>query len=131
LRQDQATLAADMLSWAAPLVRDRIAAFWDQAACRDGAAERLCDLHWRVWRCALSGLPHGAASSRRDLVQLVRAASLPAQKVYDADEAVIDEIAEVIVARYRRSPNLAKDYTRALVLAAAGIIRDGRRAEAA
>ena len=47
---------------------------------------------------------------------------LPPETIEDADEAVIDEIAEVIVARFRRSPALAKDYTKALVLTAAGLL---------
>ncbi|HMN70711.1 MAG TPA: hypothetical protein PKA55_02455 [Rhodoblastus sp.] len=82
----------------------------------------MADLHWRAWRCALSNLQHGAAASRRDLAVLARSAGLPAETIEGGDEAVIDEIAEVIVARFRRSPALAKDYTKALVLTAAGLL---------
>lgn len=82
----------------------------------------LADVQWRAWRCALSNLPHGAAASRRDLGALMRNAGLPAEIARDGDEAVIDEIAEVIVARFRRSPARAKDYTRALVLTAASLL---------
>lgn len=121
MRRDHLLLAADILVWAEPLVRDRIGAFWENAARNSDAARAIADQHWRVWRCALSGLSHGAASNRRDLTLLVRAASIGMDSLEDADEAVIDEIAEVIVARFRRSPLLAKDYTKALVLTATGL----------
>jgi len=122
VRLDNARLAADILLWAEPLARDRLMAFWGAAARESAAGKTLADLHWRAWRCALSNLPHGAAASRRDLAALVRNASLLIDVVEEADEAVIDEIAEVIIARFRRSPALAKDYTKALVLTAAGLL---------
>lgn len=119
---DNARLAADILLWAEPLARDRLAVFWDAAARESATAKTLADLHWRAWRCALSNLPHGAAASRRDLANLMRNAGLQAEIIRDGDEAVIDEIAEVIIARFRRSPARAKDYTKALVLTAAGLL---------
>jgi len=122
VRLDHARLSAEILLWAEPLARDRLAAFWGASACESVAGKTLADLHWRAWRCALSNLPHGAAASRRDLAVLARNAGLQADVVRDADEAVIDEIAEVIIARFRRSPALAKDYTKALVLTAAGFL---------
>lgn len=122
VRLDHARLAADILLWAEPLARDRLAAFWNAAAPESAVARALADLHWRAWRCALSNLRHGAEASRRDLAIRARNAGLPPETIEDADEAVIDEIAEVIVARFRRSPALAKDYTKALVLTAAGLL---------
>ena len=95
---------------------------WGAATRESGAGKTLADLHWRAWRCALSNLPHGAAASRRDLAIMTRGAGLNADLIAEADEAVIDEIAEVIIARFRRSPALAKDYTKALVLTAAGLL---------
>ena len=122
MRLDHAKLAADILLWAEPLARDRLTAFWSAAAPESSSGRMLADLHWRAWRCALSTLPQGAAASRRDLGALMRNAGLPAEIARDGDEAVIDEIAEVIIARFRRSPARAKDYTRALVLTAAGLL---------
>lgn len=122
MRLDHAKLAADILLWAEPLARDRLTAFWSAAARESGTGKTLADLHWRVWRCALSNLQHGASASRRDLGVLVRGAGLQAELIGDGDEVVIDEIAEVIIARFRRSPILAKDYTKALVLTAAGLL---------
>ena len=122
MRLDHAKLAADILLWAEPLARDRLTAFWSAAARESGAGKSLADLHWRVWRCALSNLQHGASASRRDLGVLVRGAGLQVEIIGDGDEVVIDEIAEVIIARFRRSPILAKDYTKALVLTAAGLL---------
>lgn len=119
---DNARLAADILLWAEPLARDRLTVFWSAAAREPASGKALADLHWRAWRCALSNLPHGAAASRRDLALLMRNAGLQAEIIRDGDEAVIDEIAEVIVARFRRSPARAKDYTKALVLTAAGLL---------
>lgn len=122
VRLDHSRLAADILLWAEPLARDRLTAFWSAAARESAAAKTLADAHWRAWRCALSNLPHGAAASRRDLGALMRNAGLPVEIVRDGDEAVIEEIAEVIIARFRRSPARAKDYTKALVLTAAGLL---------
>ncbi|MCC2110260.1 MAG: hypothetical protein KDJ40_22915 [Hyphomicrobiales bacterium] len=122
MRFDNARLAADILLWAEPLARDRLSMVWGAATRESGAGKTLADLHWRAWRCALSNLPHGAAASRRDLAIMTRGAGLNADLIAEADEAVIDEIAEVIIARFRRSPALAKDYTKALVLTAAGLL---------
>ena len=122
MRLDHARLAADILLWAEPLVRDRLSTFWSSAARESGAGKAFADLHWRAWRCALSNLQHGAAASRRDLAVMTRGANLSAGVIEEADEIVIDEIAEVIIARFRRSPGLAKDYTKALVLTAAGLL---------
>lgn len=122
VRRDHARLAAEILLWAEPLARDRLTAFWTAAARESGAGKTLADLHWRAWRCALSSLTHGASASRRDLAALARSAGLQQDLIEGGDEAVIDEIAEVIIARFRRSPALAKDYTKALVLTAAGLL---------
>lgn len=122
MRLDHARLAAEILLWAEPLARDRLSACWNALASESGAGKALADLHWRAWRCALSNLQHGAAASRRDLAVMTRGAGIPADAIEQADEAVIDEIAEVIVARFRRSPALAKDYTKALVMTAAGLL---------
>ena len=131
VRLDHARLAAEILLWAEPLARDRLSVFWGAAARESAAGKALADLHWRAWRCALSNLPHGAVASRRDLAVLARGAGLQTDIVEDADEAVIDEIAEVIIARFRRSPALAKDYTKALVLTAAGLLAPAPAARAA
>lgn len=128
--RDQPNLAAEILIWAEPMVRDRLGYFWSERSQNADAARAIADQHWRVWRCALSGLPHGASANRRDLTTLVRGASLPASAIEQGDEDVIDEIAEVIVARFRRSPHRAKDYTKALIMTAAGLVV-ARQSEAA
>ncbi len=120
----------EILAWAEPLVRDRMTMFWGQARLERSAVQALADQHWRMWRCALSGLPHGVAANRRELMNLVRAAGFGAEALAEGDEAVIDEIAEVIVARFRRSPHRAKDYTKALIVTAAGLVV-ARQSEAA
>ena len=120
----------EILAWAEPLVRDRMTMFWGQARLERSAVQALADQHWLMWRCALSGLPHGVAANRRELMNLVRAAGFGVDALAEGDEAVIDEIAEVIVARFRRSPHRAKDYTKALIVPAAGLVV-ARQSEAA
>lgn len=131
MHQDQQNLSTEILAWAEPMVRDRLSFFWSQATRNPDAARAIADQHWRVWRCALSGLPHGASANRRELTTLVRGASLTTATLEQGDEAVIDEIAEVIVARFRRSPHLAKDYTKALIMTAAGLVVARQASEAA
>ena len=128
---DQQTLATEILVWAEPMVRDRIGIFWADVVSSPDAARAIAEQHWRVWRCALSGLAHGAAANRKELMSLVRAASMTPGTLAMGDEAVIDEIAEVIVARFRRSPHLAKDYTKALIMTAAGLVVARQASEAA
>jgi hypothetical protein len=128
---DQKNRAAEILAWAEPMVRDRISFFWSEATRSPDAARAIAEQHWRVWRCALSGLPHGAAANRKELMILVRGAALTIATLEQGDEAVIDEIAEVIVARFRRSPHLAKDYTKALIMTAAGLVVARQASEAA
>lgn len=115
-------MPADILQWAEPLVRDRLAAAWGRVACEADVRAALCDLQWRAWRSALSNLPYSAAACRRELGERAKAAALPPETIEEGDEAVIDELADVIVSRFRRSPALAKNYTKALVLTAAGML---------
>lgn len=120
----------EILAWAEPLVRDRMNMFWRAAGLDQKIAQSLAEQHWRMWRCALSGLPHGVAANRRELMKLLGVAGFGAQTLAEGDEAVIDEIAEVIVVRFRRSPHRAKDYTKALIMTAAGLVV-ARQSEAA
>ncbi len=131
MRRGNSHLSTEILVWAEPLVRDRLVAFWAGETRESDATRTLAELHWRMWRCALSNLPHGAAASRRELLQLADKVGVAAGAVAEGDEAVIDEIAEVIVARFRRSPGVAKDYTKALIMAAAGLLAPSAVAKAA
>jgi hypothetical protein len=110
-----------MISWCEPMVRDRLAGVWRETGSAEDA-RRFAELHWRMWRGALSGLSNLSVVSRRELMREIVDKRVPHAMISLADAAVVDEIAEVVLSRFRRSPQLAKGYMMVLVHAAAQLM---------
>jgi hypothetical protein len=110
----------DILDWSGPLVSDRIADAYDICLGGDVALCRpMSRQHARLWRMIISSDKRRAAAARRDLLILARASRLGAEAIDAIDRLVLDELIDVIAARFQRSPSATRRYNRLLIEAAA------------
>jgi hypothetical protein len=95
--------------------------------CFDGDQQRVRPMllqHCRLWRNLLLQEDNRAQNARRELVRLGRLgrlAGLEAQTLDRIDEAVFDELTDVVVMRFHRSPATTRDYSKSLIRAATSL----------
>ncbi len=112
------TERSDLTFWCEASVRDRLWEFYVSEIGEAETASQAARLHWAAWRGLLAGFPMVAVQARRDLENLCAGLNIRGDLIEQGDELVVDEIAEMIFNRFRRSPVLAKNYTKCLVAAA-------------
>jgi hypothetical protein len=119
---DLSAARRDLAEWSAPLIADRVSEFY--MVCFDGDWQRVRPMtlqHCRLWRNLLLQEGNGAQNARRELVRLGRLAGLESQTLDRIDEVVLDELADVVVARFHRSPATTREYSRSLIRAASSL----------
>jgi hypothetical protein len=94
---------------------DRLTAFYLAKTGDPSRASQAARLHWSTWRSYLSDLAAQGRASRQALVQLLRDAGFRDELVEAGDNVVIDEIADLILLRFRRAPQHAKAYAKCLI----------------
>ena len=111
------------LTWGEPIVVDLLVdTYLRFLGDESHVAKPFAAQHMRVWRNLLLGNREQAAYFHKELLEGAAMFGLERDNLRTADDAVIDELMDVIFERFRRSPNVAKDYTRALIGAAATLI---------
>ncbi len=113
-----ATPQSDLTFWSEAAVRDRLSSFYLTRIADASLAGQAARLHWSIWRSYLNDLAVPARASRQALTKWLMEARLPVDLIETGDAIVIDEIAELILRRFRRAPLQAKAYTKCLVAAA-------------
>ena len=114
----------ELIGWSQPLIVDQINHFYfDRLAGRSRLACELAIQHYRIWRCVLRDDLDAAAELRGVLSDNARAEGLPASLLDEADRAVLDELMDVIVSRFRRTPYIARSYGMTLLDTAANLAR--------
>ena len=119
---DLSAARRDLAEWSEPLIADRVSEIY--TACFGGDQQRVRPMtlqHCRLWRNLLLQEGNRAQNARRELVRLGRLAGLESQTLDRIDEAVLDELADVVVARFHRSPATTRDYSRSLIRAATSL----------
>ncbi len=120
---DTNDIRQDILDWSDPLVGDRLSEAYD--ICFGGNME-LCRpmtrQHSRVWRMIIGGDKRRAADARRDLLRLARACRLSVEALDSIDRLVLDELVDVIAARFQGSPANTRLYNRLMVEASATLV---------
>lgn len=112
------TPQSDLTFWSEAAVRDRLKGFYLSRIADVSLAGQAARLHWSLWRSYLNDLAIPARASRQALTKWLADAGLPADLIEAGDAIVIDELAELILQRFRRAPLQAKAYTKCLVAAA-------------
>ena len=113
---DLSAAQRDLLEWSQPLIADRVSDFY--AACFDGDQDRLRMMkqqHCYVWRNLLLQDCDRIQPGRRQLVLLGKRSGIDSETLDQIDEAVLDELAEIIAVRFHRSAAKVRDYSRSLI----------------
>lgn len=111
---------ADLAQWATPLASDRIACAYDFML---GEIPALCEPLWRqhggFWRLILDAETARARVARAHLLALAQIARIGPEAVDAVDRLVLDELMDVVAARFQRSPANTRRYGRLLIDAVA------------
>lgn len=120
---DLSAAQRDLAEWGEPLIAERLSEFY--MACFDGNqqwAHQMTLQHCRLWRNLFLQEGIRAKNARRELLRLGRLVGLNSQTFDQIDRALLDELAEIVAARFHYSPATARDYSRSLVRAAASLV---------
>jgi hypothetical protein len=71
--------------------------------------------HRRMWRHLFAGHTTEAQATRRELQKLGKLVGLRSSSIDDLDRMVIDELLAIVMARFHRSPAVARDYSLTLI----------------
>jgi hypothetical protein len=119
---DLSVARRDLAEWSEPLIADRVGEIY--AICFSGDQQRIRPMtrqHCRLWRNLLLQDSSRVQNARRELVRLGKLAGVESHTLDRIDEAVFDELAEVVVARFHRSPMTTRDYSKSLIRAASSL----------
>ncbi|MBB4199969.1 hypothetical protein CCR94_03070 [Rhodoblastus sphagnicola] len=108
----------DLTSWTEAAVCDRLFGFYSTAFAETDRARQAARLHWSCWRAFLTKLPAQGRASRQALARIVKEARLDPALIDRADALVVDELADLVLHRYRRAPEQGKTYVTRLISAA-------------
>ena len=120
---DTNDMRRDILDWSDPVVGDCLFEAYD--ACFGGNNEwsrPMSRQHARVWRLIIGGDKKRAAEARRDLLRLARTCRMSAEALDAIDRLVLDELVDVMAARFRSSSINTRLYGRLLIEASATLV---------
>ena len=112
MRSDELTdVRLDFAEWSEPIIADYLHEAYAARIGRDTKSLRLLvTCHCRFWRSLLTVSDTMLQSHRRALILLARLTGIPTAMVDAIDVAVLDELMNVTLARFLRSPGTARDY---------------------
>jgi len=104
-----------LLEWSGPVIFDRLRLAYARRIADGEWASRLAKLHCRVWRALLMGDLDSFEAQRNELVAQLKLVGLSLDCVAEADNQTMAELVEIVVARFRRSPQTSQAYHLALM----------------
>ena len=108
----------DLTSWSEVAVCDRLFGFYSGAFAEADCARQAARLQWLCWRAYLNHLGVQGRAAREALARILMETRLDPALIDRADAAVVDELTDLVLHKYRRAPEQAKVYISALVAAA-------------
>jgi hypothetical protein len=111
----------DLTSWSEAPVCDRLFGLYSTAFSETDRARQAARLHWSCWRAYLRQLASQGRASRQALAHIIEESHVNPAVIDRADAVVVDELTDLVLHRYRRAPEQAKDYITRLVSAAAQV----------
>jgi hypothetical protein len=109
----------DLANWCQPIIVDFL---HDQYASHLGETHTslrvLALSHARLWRFLILGDEDRLVTARREIIGIARLAGIKTAAVNEVDQSVLLELMDVIVARFLRTPALARSYSRVVLVAA-------------
>ncbi len=111
-----------LADWSHPIVVDRLRDLYAAKLGEQHNALRVLALsHGRYWRFLILADEDKLPGARKDVVGIARLAGLRANVVDDIDRALLDELMDVIVARFLRTPDVARANSKIILAAASRI----------
>jgi hypothetical protein len=119
---DARAIERDLANWSEPLIADRALESYTHFTDDAEIAKKLCGAHCRMWRNLIMDSSRLALTNRRELLRLGRLIGMSPGAVDAIDRAIIDELMSCVFARFHNCRAAAMDQTRALLLAASGLV---------
>jgi hypothetical protein len=113
------TLRLEMATWAEPVIADCIAEVYGGYALNASLTSLLAIHHRRLWRALLLDQRATAERIWIDLERDLMRAGLDRDVTDEIDAAVLDELMDIVFARYRSSRETVRAFSRVLLGAAA------------
>jgi len=118
--QDLKYFFKDVASWAEPLIADQIYSFYATALkIKDLQGNQVVLQHRLFWRYLLTGQEKLALHARRELQNKASAHSIAPRALDEMDRLILDELMNVTLTRFHRSPLNVRNYSRTFVALAA------------
>lgn len=112
-------LRHEMAVWAEPVIADRIADVYAGCNLSASLGNLLAIQHRRLWRALLLGQRAAAERIWIDLERDLARAGLDREITDEVDAAVLDELMDIVFARYHASRDKVRGFSRVLLAAAA------------
>ncbi len=114
----------ELIEWSQPLIIDQINRFYFRRLFHNAPeARELAIHHYRVWRHILREEMDEATRLRTKLNARAAEVGLAPGALDDVDRAVLDELMDVVVSRFRRTPQVARSYGVTLLDTATSLAR--------
>ncbi len=118
------SIRSELIEWSQPLIVDQINHFYFYRLTHTiSVARDLSIQHYRVWRHVLRDEMQQATDLRAGLVETAERAGMTSAMLDEVDRAVLDELMDVVVCRFRRTPNIARSYGLTLLDTATSMAR--------
>lgn len=104
-----------LLEWSGPVIYDRLRLAYNSHVSDPFVAIHLAKAHARVWRALLSSDLAAFELHRADLLLLLVQQGLTLDHLTEADTETMDELLDIVIARFRRSPRASRGYHIALM----------------
>ncbi|NDA47618.1 MAG: hypothetical protein EBY21_10170 [Alphaproteobacteria bacterium] len=114
--QDLNYFFKDVANWAEPLIADQIYNLYASLLkTKDLQGNHVVIQHRLFWRYLLSGQEKLALHARRELQNKARVQTIPLRALDEMDRLILDELMNVMVTRFHRSPLNVRNYGRTFI----------------
>ena len=119
-RDDYQTLdRREMIAWAEPVIADRVVDCYQRGAPGCDTAGGIMLRHRELWRSILLGQSSTVPVSRRELQRLGSTAGMPSGFFESVDQQIMEELFDIVLARYHASRASARRFGLILMAASA------------
>ena len=116
----------DLADWSQPIVVDYMHELYSRELGAGNQSLRVLALsHGRLWRFLILQDAERLPLARKEIVGIARLAGLKSSVVDTIDQAMLSELMDVVVARFMRTPALARNYGQILLGASARLATFG------
>lgn len=104
-----------LLEWSGPVIYDRLSIAYESHIPERLKAAALARAHARVWRSLLCSDMASFEALRADLLLQLVQHGLTLDHLAEADAETMVELLEIVIARFRHSPQVSRGYHLALI----------------